>query len=127
GSDPPESTVAWARRALATVLAKSRPPRFAEALELLESGQPSENDRLAAQVVKARLLAGRPYRSDRLEAVAILDQVHAREKLGADERLLLAELLDTLGQTQRAGELWTSLVNENPTSAQLLVPYLRRQ
>ncbi len=88
---------AWANRArVALLLRKNRPADQDESLRLVE--QNLKNDPTSAEdlALKATVLAPRPRR--RGEAIAILEQLAAAKRLGANEQFLLAQLY--LGQRE---------------------------
>jgi tetratricopeptide (TPR) repeat protein len=105
-----DADVAWARRALAMVLADGRDyKRYLEALALVGlsvdgSGRiaeadvsvPAERDEI--QRARARVLASHPGRLFRARAIQLLEDQSRRRPLLPDDQLLLANLYESTGK-----------------------------
>jgi tetratricopeptide (TPR) repeat protein len=128
---------AWARRALAMVLADGTDhKRFLEALALVglsfdgsslatEAPAPLAADRDECQRARARVLAAHPSRACRARAIRLLEDLSKRRPLLPDDRLLLAELYEGAGKEGRAKARATlaSLVADQGRSPLYLARY----
>jgi tetratricopeptide (TPR) repeat protein len=115
-----------ARRALAAVAASGGEyPALLEALDLLQqnlSAAPGSADDL---LIKARLLATRPERRYRKEAVALFESLDARSRLALDDMRLLVRLHLELGDWGRARVLLQALLAAQPNDPDVLALALR--
>ena len=92
---------AWANRTRAALwLATNRPADRDRALELVDRNLASDPESVEDQSLKAAILALRPAR--RGEAVAILERLAGTNRLGDDQRFLLAQLHLGRGRRERS-------------------------
>jgi tetratricopeptide (TPR) repeat protein len=90
-SKVPAVETAWARRALAGILASGgNRRRFDEAMELIQKNLDDLKDSVADQHARALLLGTRISR--RKEAIRLFEDLNRRSSLPANERFLLAQL-----------------------------------
>lgn len=101
----------WARSLLAVVLAaEGGDERASEALKLV--GKPDDSGRDGESVVetvqreraRAVVLAMRPERESQREAIDILEQINTRQPLSSEDRFLLVQLYDRIGNAAKARE-----------------------
>jgi tetratricopeptide (TPR) repeat protein len=102
---------AWARRVLAQVYALGDPPRIEDALALLadkvsQPGGNAEDLRVLSRVHEAQ---GTP--EGRRRAIADLKMLVGRDSAVLDDRLRLAQLLDTVGDWDQAREQFRELID----------------
>jgi Tfp pilus assembly protein PilF len=124
----------WARRTLAVVLAGGTDyRRFTEALELVglkldeegrllhdETPEPSTDNRRA----RARVLAAQQgQRQFRTRAIEILEELRRQGELTADDKFILALLLETEGKTRDALSRLSELVQPETRTPQYLAQY----
>jgi tetratricopeptide (TPR) repeat protein len=107
---------AWARRTLAKVLTyQGDPARSRRALELLTVSDKGDTD----EDIRARalILATRVARADRLKGIRLLEDLAGRQPLTSEDRFLLAQLFESVGDWPRGRATLLSLVKsegENP-------------
>lgn len=107
-----EQDATWARLGLATVLAsKSDLESFKEAMPLVglafdASGHVIEvvsaDDSVERRRARARVLATRPSRTLRTKAVALLEDLDAREGMGDGDRYLLSQLYEAIDEPAKS-------------------------
>ena len=110
-----------ARRALAAVVASGGTYRgFQEAVGLLEqnlSAAPGSEEDL---LIKARMLAARPERRCRQEAVALFESLDERSRLALEDMRSLIQLHMDLGEWERARLLLQALLAARPNDPDVL-------
>ena len=133
GRDPDkhQRELVWARRRLARVLALSGDYRHhRQALALLDrnasGGEADESDLR----LKAAILAKRPERRSRQEAIELLEGLHERlqrrnSSLSTKEQLLLAGLYESTNRWSQCQERMVDLLARNAKDAPLLATYLQ--
>jgi tetratricopeptide (TPR) repeat protein len=128
---------AWARRGLALVLsADPDEKRFTEALALVglrleggkvvpQAGAPAfaGEELVAEQRAQAQVLAARPQRACRTEAVARLESIAKNGAATPDDQLLLAKLYDQDGAATKALDRLLRLTADNPNNPSYLGYY----
>ena len=133
----PPADAAWARRGLALVLSADPDEKhFTEALALvglrLEDGKVVPDARAPAfageelvceQRARAEVLAARPQRACRTEAIARLEDLAQHGATTPDDQFLLAKLYDQDGAATRAGDLLLRLTADNPNNPSYLGYY----
>jgi tetratricopeptide (TPR) repeat protein len=129
------SDVAWARQALAVVLAtRGDYKSFLEALSLvglkMEDGRLSEDNAAGENSIerrraKAHVLATRPFRTFRDRAIKLLEDLDASEGLAAGDRYLLAQLYEGANAWPRAGEQLRRLVETQEREPTYLAHYVQ--
>jgi tetratricopeptide (TPR) repeat protein len=102
---------AWARSLLAVVLAaRGDYQQSREALAMVglldEKGQPvaRSNESVERERAKAAVLAMQPGRRELLEAIDILEKLNARQPLTPEDRFLLVQLHERVGNGEKARE-----------------------
>jgi cellulose synthase operon protein C len=111
---------AWANRTrTAVLLSKGRPAGLDRALALIDQNLAHAPDSVEDQALKATILALRPGRQG--EAIAILERLAGANRLGVNERFLLAQLY--LGQRaeQKYQDQMRKLLDLKPRNPQHLV------
>jgi tetratricopeptide (TPR) repeat protein len=128
---------AWARRGLALVLSADPDEKhFTEALALVglrldggkvvaDAGAPAlAGDELVwEQRARAEVLATRPQRACRADAIARLEDLRKQGTTTPDDQFLLAKLYDQDGATTKALDLLLRLTADNPGNASYLGHY----
>jgi tetratricopeptide (TPR) repeat protein len=134
-----DSEVAWARQQLAELLSGyPDEAHFTEALSLL--GMKLADGKVVAdnpaavspdeQRTRARVLATRPRRACRTEAIALLEALSKSAPLAAEDQFILARLYEADGAQDRARSLLTTLAansGDNPIYLLYLARGLLRQ
>ncbi len=137
GLKPTGAETAWARRALAVVLADgSDYARFREALRLVglaadgagkisEEVKPPAGERDDVLRARARVLASQGGRAFRAGAVGLLEDLGRRGRLAPDDQFLLAQLHEARGDAgwPRARELLGGLAGGAGKRPQFLAHY----
>lgn len=123
----PESTVRWARRSLAAVIAIRDYPSFLQAIALLDRNLGASQDSLPDLLVKARLLASHSGSKHRQAAALIFEKLASQGKLAARDQQRLARVYDALGRRQTADAYWNTLLKARDSDEGLLAAYVRRQ
>src|SRR5262249_956386 len=116
----PAADVAWARRALAVVLAEGgNYPQALEAIEQLASNLPSPADQLDNLRARAAVLANQPSRAQRREAIAIFENMRGRGSitLSTDDQFLVAQLHESIGNWPESRSWMLGLLT-SPTGKQ---------
>ena len=120
----------WARRRLARALALSGDYRHhRQALALLDHNAPDQKTDLSDLRLKAAVLAKRPERRSRQQAIELLEELQERLRgtnasLTTEEQLLLAGLYESTNRWIQCQELMRELVR-NTKDARLLATYLQ--
>jgi tetratricopeptide (TPR) repeat protein len=115
---------AWARRTLAKVLTfQSDPARSRRALELLAESDKGDADEDLR--VRALILATRLPRADRLKGIRLLEDLAGRQPLTSEDRFLLAQLYESVGDWTRARAAMLSLVKLEGKSPVYLARFIR--
>ena len=128
GAIDEHSTVSWARRVKAELLASTNAyHEFVEALSLIESnsidGQPMSADDL---LLFARLSASRNDGVSRDRAIEKLEEVDQgnERRLTREELLVLAELYKKQDRWQDCSNVMNSLLSKHPKDMTLLSPWM---
>ena len=100
-SKAPAELVRWARRGLALVLAPGDYEKYQTAVNLLKENM-KESPTAADRRTLAVILASRPYRSSRREAIAMLEEAIRKEGSKPEDHLLLAQLYEREGDWPKA-------------------------
>ncbi len=110
---------AWVRRTLALVLVQIDYKHAQEALSLLGPADETPDDfRL-----RTRVLAAQRTKQARAEAIQTLEELGKRESLEADDRFLLAQLLELSGQWPKARDQWQSALAMQPKNPLYLAEF----
>jgi tetratricopeptide (TPR) repeat protein len=113
--------LAWARRALASMLASAvNRPKYEEGLKLIDLNLKDDRGSLADRRAKAMLLATRTYQ--RKEAIRLLEELRSEQPLTAEEHFALFRLYDTDGDWEKARAAMLLLL-DSPEGRQNNVPY----
>jgi tetratricopeptide (TPR) repeat protein len=114
---------AWANRARAALLLKSgRHADRDRALALVEQNLRTDPASIEDQGLRATILAQRPDR--RPEAIKILEQMAGANRLGDNERFLLARIYLEHREPQKYQEEILRLLNRQPRDARYLVHFV---
>jgi tetratricopeptide (TPR) repeat protein len=114
---------AWANRMRTTLLlSKGRPTDHDRALALVEHNLANAPDSVEDQILKATILALRPGRE--AEATAILKRLAGANRLGVNERFLLAQLYIGQHEEQKYQDEMRKLVDLKPRNPKHLVHYV---
>ncbi len=119
-----------ARRLLAIVLVTGSDyarKREAAAMlrQALESKDVSPTEAVLDSRTLALVLATFLGRSENEEAVHILEKLEQRKTLTSEDRFLLAQLYDRLGETQKLAKCFQILLVESPDSSRYLAYFIR--
>lgn len=120
---------AWARRTLAVLLAAAGDlARWREALALVDlradaDPPPTTAANYEEQRARAVVLASQKGRRNRLRAVALLQDMRARQPLTAEDQYLLAQLHEALGDWTAARGEMLQLVTANGANARYVAHY----
>jgi tetratricopeptide (TPR) repeat protein len=132
GSAPQDA--AWARNLLAVLLAgDADEQRTRKALELAGLGREprAEPDQPTAALpldqlrVQARVLAAQPDETRRREAVRLLEQILRRDPTAGDDRLLLAQLHELVGDWPKADATMRKLLESDRTNTRYRIEYVQ--
>lgn len=131
--DTPAADVAWARRALAMVLASGTDyQRFSEALQLVGlkldgSGrlarEPGDDESTENRRARARVLASQNQKQFRERAIEVLEDLARARALTPEDEFVLALLYESEGQTRKSQEKLKVLVQPQTRTAQYLAQY----
>jgi len=114
---------AWANRTrTAVLLSKGRPADHDRALALIDQNLAHAPDGVEDQALKATLLALRPGRQG--EAVAILERLAGANRLGVNERFLLAQLYLGQREEQKYQDEMRKLLDLKPANPRNLVHFV---
>jgi tetratricopeptide (TPR) repeat protein len=120
----------WAKRVLVLVLANSDDPdRSRRAIDVLNQLQRGRRVEIGArespedQRLRAVVLALRKGRGDRIEAIRLLEDLASRQTPTPEERLLLAQLYEGVGQQDKAREALKRIVADRADSPRFLTHY----
>jgi tetratricopeptide (TPR) repeat protein len=119
-----------ARRELSLVLYRGSYQQFREAVGLLGRGMPTAEESPADLRLKARLLTIHPRLQNLRESAALLSSLHERGLLRTSDRLLLAMVLEQMGEETDAEPHWQKLLAthaENRGIVELYVQSLIRR
>lgn len=117
GSEPTRA----ARRALAAVVASAGThPGFLEALDLLQQNLSAAPGSVDDLLIQARLLATRPERRYRSEAVAVFESLDQRSRLALEDLRLLVQLHLELGDWERGRVRLQALLAARPNDPDVL-------
>jgi tetratricopeptide (TPR) repeat protein len=120
----PPGPTAWARRQLAILLiARQGAGSRTEAMALLNANLHSPLATVEDQRARARVLAADP--NSRQEALKLLEESRSLRALPADDRLLLAQLEESLGQRMKAREELLDLLAHENQNAGYVADYVR--
>jgi tetratricopeptide (TPR) repeat protein len=136
--DASDADRAWARQALALVLANGTDyARFQEALELAgvkidktgqlvrETGRPVRVESTEAILTRARVLATQPIRAFRERAIELFEDLDRSLALTPNDKLILALLYEAAGQWPKAQSQLDYLVAQYPGVPQFLAQYVQ--
>jgi len=122
----PDTSVHWARRSLAGVIATRKYPGFLQAIALLDRNLTASRNSAADLLIKARLLAVHPGSKHRRDAVSIFEKIASQTALSVPDQKRLVALYDVLAQTQTADAYWKTLLKNNSSDPSILTAYVRR-
>src|SRR5262249_49706486 len=121
----PETTVTWARRVLAVVLASDgNYLHFREALALLEENSKATKDAMEDRQAQGLVLATQPSR--RRDAIRVLEGLSADQRSpSADVQFALAQLYEAEGEWAKAWTHMLTLLQTHDSNPVYLARFVR--
>ena len=124
--ESPQDTVAWARRALASVVSRSQTyVDFQRAMALVEDNAPEGAILGSSDLVQwAQLSAGRPDPAIHRMAIKKLQTASDERGLNDDEKLVLAELYKRQGKWSQCKSVMLDLLANHANDTRYITPWL---
>lgn len=125
-SNSPQFAIDWAKRRKAMLIASSGGyDETVKALELLDqSGSSLSELSIADLQARAAVLGQRTTRRDRMQLLAVLEELNKRKTLSADGKQSLARLYESTGNWDQAELVYRALLDENPENSVILADFI---